>query len=275
MTINALDDLVNALSNTRQRLQFSKASTINQSIGGYSSYWKALTSPYIGATPTTQVILNNSTAGGLLITNPTSPNSLYLSKFRINSSLGATSFELHDRLMHMGGLSGSSTSSQTASLDLHSNIASENLAARIGESDYSGVQWWIEIFTALGAAGSTITVSYTDQTATSRTATVTLPSGNKNVGQMYRINPVEASTYIRTINSVQLSGSTGAAGNFGLVATVFKAGINTGVAYMDAYLDCASSNLVEISSNSCLTIHSFNNSTTNAAIFGSISVIQG
>ena len=60
----------------------------------------------------------------------------------------------------MGGLSGTVTTSQGA-LSLVTNSPG---ADRLGDANYSDVQWWLEVYTALGATGvnATVAVEYND-----------------------------------------------------------------------------------------------------------------
>lgn len=51
--------------------------------------------------------------------------------------------EVHDRLMHMGGLNGTLTTAQTVGSRLSNGVTADNMAERIGDADlrHSGGGW--------------------------------------------------------------------------------------------------------------------------------------
>jgi hypothetical protein len=74
---------------------------------------------------------------------------------------------------------------------------------------------WIEIYGATGSTQPNVTISYKDQN--NNPQTITFPFIYwPNVGEMMPCPLAAGSTGVRSITSVQLSGSTGTAGNWGL-----------------------------------------------------------
>lgn len=62
--------------------------------------------------------------------------------WRLSVSTTLLTLEVHDRLMHMGGLNGTLTTAQAVNLNLN-GVTADNMANRIGDANYSDVQWWL------------------------------------------------------------------------------------------------------------------------------------
>jgi hypothetical protein len=277
MAINTVTDILNASANSRQVHRFIRNGSAGVPAGGQWSGWgvsniAVRSYPWTGAIPTSAIILNNTTAGGLMITNSVSGNGLSIVKASVTAATVAN-IELHDRLMHMGGLDSTLTSSQTVSLDLHANIAADNLAARRGPSDYSEVQWWINVFANLGATSRVATVTYNDQNGTSRTCAVTIPA-NCVGGRMIPIIPTIDNGFIRSVTSLQLNGSTGVAGNFGVAVTSCRLESTAEVANRIQQHDWMQTELAIIHDNSCLAPIITNPSTVIPLVQGYYTMVE-
>lgn len=122
---------------------------------------------------------------------------------------------LADRLSHQGGLSGTSTSTQTTNLPT---------AALTRYTDGAGVWAAIELYTSVGSTTANVTASYTNQAGTAgRTATATMSSStyaSRFAQQMALLSLASGDTGVRSVESVTLSANTGTVGNFGV--TLFK-----------------------------------------------------
>jgi hypothetical protein len=118
---------------------------------------------------------------------------------------------LYDRLFHVGGLSGTSTSSQTVQ-------GSPATPALTRYTDGVGNMAWCEIYGTLGTTATTLTMHYTNQAGTSgQTANVNIgAASNREVARAQRITLAAGDTGIRAIDTVILAASTGTAGNFGI-----------------------------------------------------------
>jgi hypothetical protein len=256
MAITTLDGLVGAMGNNSSRIVIDKAQISGQAVGTFASLWRATGQPGQGAIPTTAATCDNTLTGAIQFTQQTSPDTSYLGILEAVNNLAMNSFELHDRLMHMGGLSGTVTTAQTVNLDLHANLASDNLDARKGDANFSDVQWWMEWYTATGAtvANATINVTYNDGTSGDLTA-VSL-AATRPASHMIPLNnliPAAASgKYIRDINTVTLSVSTGTAGNFGFTATRYRSGMAMLLANARVTADWQALGFSEIANESCL-----------------------
>lgn len=145
MTITTRDKLIAALGNNASRFVIDKASIANAVAGTYHSLWRATGQPGQGAIPAAAAVCDNTLVGamGLAYSRPRSATS-YGSWANAACSNSAVTVEIHDRLMHMGGLNGTLTTAQAVNPDLSANLGNANLAARVGDANFSDVQWWLE-----------------------------------------------------------------------------------------------------------------------------------
>lgn len=256
MTITTVDGLVSAMGNNSSRIIIDKASIANAAAGQFQSLWRATGQPGQGAIPTTAATCDNTLLGSLQFTQQTSPATSYLGILEGLCANAGTTLEIHDRLMHMGGLSGTVTTAQTVNLDVHANIASDNLTARIGDSNYSDVTWWLEWYTDTGSTSVTVTVNVTYNDATSGDLTTFTTGGVVRASRMISLNGLipaaAAGKYIRDVNTVTLSATTGTAGNFGVTATRYRAALYKPVANARFTADWAGLGFPEIPNESCL-----------------------
>lgn len=223
MTINTIDGVVSALGNNSSRIVIDKASISNTAAAQYHSLWRATGQPGQGAIPATAAVCAHGLAGSVSFTQQTAPATSYGGWANITCSNSTVTIEIHDRLMHQGGLSGIVTTSQSTAVDISANLATSNMAVRKGDANYSDIQWWLEWYSDTGAtaANATINVMYHDDTL-GNLNTVAL-AATRRASFMQPLNsfiPAASSAkYIKAINSVTLSVTTGTAGSFGVTAT--------------------------------------------------------
>lgn len=279
MAITTVDGLVDALGNNSSRFILDKASLSNAVAGQYYSLWRATGQPGQGAIPTTAAICTNSLLGGMNFTQQTPPATSYGGWSNAVCSNAAVTIEIHDRLMHMGGLSGTSLASQTVNLDVDANIASNNLAARIGDSNYSDIQWFMEWYTDTGATASNATVNVTYNDGSSGNLTAFAVGGTLRAGRMIALNglvPAASSgLFIRDINTVILSASTGTVGNFGFTATRPRMTMPLNVANKTESFDWAALGLPEIYNESCIWPIELCSTTTTGTVRGGGKIAHG
>ena len=260
----------------------SKASITNALAGNFMSTWLSTGLPSAGAIPTaTPAVLTQATAGGYNFSQAVSPMKTYLSEIQYTTSLTANTLELHDRMVHMGGLSGTSTALQAITgFDLSTLAATSKLDARKGDSNYSDVQWWLEIYSDLGSTNSNTTVNVTFNDGTTGNLTVfNVGNNDRRLARMIPLNPQIAAAdqgkFIRGINSVQLSASTGSAGNFGFVATRYRGSVlaeQPNERYRNGWTKIG---LPEIFTNTCLFMIILCSSTATGTITSSAKIIYG
>lgn len=256
MALTTLDGFFNAMGNNSSRIIIDKASIANAAAGQFHSLFRATGQPGQGAIPTTAATCDNTLLGALQFTQQTSPATSYLGILEGLCTNTGTTLEIHDRLMHMGGLSGTVTTAQTVNLDLNANLANDNLDARKGDANFSDVQWWLEWYTDTGGTAVTATVAVTYNDGTSGNLTGITLSATRRASFMQPLNGLipaaAAGKYIRDVDSVTLSATTGTAGNFGVTATRYRAAIYKPLANARFTADWQGLGLPEIPNESCL-----------------------
>lgn len=175
--------------------------------GALISLWCVPGYPGAAPTPTTVAACSSSTAGALRFTDPAGGKQKWLVYACMGTTKPGTTI-FYDRLLHIGGLSGTSTSAQTVggSITRYTN--------GVGNIAY------LEIYTSLGTSNVTATLSYTNDLNASVTSTVTVGgSGTSQWRKNQMVIPFplnSGESGVKAVTSVQLSGSTGTAGNFGI-----------------------------------------------------------
>ncbi len=255
MTISTRDQLIGALGNNSSRLVIDKASIASQAAGTFVSLWRATGQPGQGAIPAAAAVCDNTLTGAIGFTQQVAPATSYGAWANAVCSNSAMTLEIHDRLMHMGGLNGTLTTAQTVNLDVNANLASGNLDKRKGDSNFSDIQWWLEWYTATGSTAVTATVSVTYNDGTTGTLSASL-AATRPASFMLPLNGLipaaAAGKYIRDVDSVQLSATTGTAGSFGVTATRPRMTMPLALANRMEVFDWAALGLPEIANSSCL-----------------------
>lgn len=279
MAINTIDKLVDAMGNNSSRLIIDKASLSNAVAGGFQSLWRATGQPGQGAIPTTAATCDNTLLGSLQFTQQTLPATSYLGILEGFCTNASTTIEIHDRLMHMGGLNGTLLTPQTVNLDLHANLANDNLDARKGDANFSDVQWWMEWYTDTGATASNATINVTYNDGTSGNLTVQAVGGTIRATRMLPLNTLipaaDSGKYIRDINTVTLSASTVAAGNFGFTCTRYRAANFQPIANARFTADWQELGFPEVPNESCLFAVQLASTTTTGIVRATGKIIHG
>ena len=279
MTINTLDGIFNALANNSSRVVLDKASIANAAAGQFHSLWRATGQPGQGAIPTTAAVCQDQLIGCMNFAQQVDPSTSYLGYFEAVCSTSAVTLEMHDRLMHLGGLNGTLATAQAASVNLSANLANSNLAARIGDPNYSDVQWWLEWYTDTGATATTVTVNVTYNDGTTGNLTAASLAATRRASFLLPLNgliPAAASgKYIRAVNTVQLTATTGTAGNLGVTATRPRASLGCPVANIKWSADWASLPVSETPNDSCLFVIQIAGATSTGAVRGGGKIAHG
>ena len=248
------DQLIDALANNSSRVVIDKASIANAAVGQYHSLWRATGQPGPGAIPTAAANCNQSTTGGTKFSQQTAPAKSYLAYLEATSSVSASTMEVHDRLLHMGGLNGTLTTAQTAGLDFN-GVTADNMAERIGDADYSDIQWWLEWYTDTGATVTTATVAVTYNDGTTGNLTGVSLAATRRASFMQPLNGLipaaSGGKFIRAVNTVTLSASTGTVGNFGVTATRLRGTLFMPIANAKYGADWASLPISTIQNSAC------------------------
>lgn len=275
MAITSFDQLLNALGNNSSRFLIDKASVANTVAGNWTSLWRATGMPPQAAIPTSPAICTKSLLGAIDFTNQTAPATSYLAWMWANFSLGNTALEIHDRLAHCGGLVLNSTSAQTISgFDL-STLGGGISAERRGASNYSDVTWFLECYTDGGATASNATINVTFNDGTTGNLAVVAVGGTLRAGRSIPLVSNVAGKFIRGVNSVTLSASTGTAGNFGITATRQRTSVVTPSISVTFTWDWARLGFPEIPNDACLALMVTNNTTSTGLIRGQGKIAHG
>lgn len=272
MTISTLSALAEAFV---QKLMYQKSSISNQTTGAYASLWRAGTSavPAQGATPGAAAVCDSSLTGALTFTNPPSGARSYVSLTNLaTSNIGGDIF-LVDRLAHMGGLDGTVTTAQTVNVDVSGSTS--NLANRRGASNYSDVLWWLEWYTDTGSSAVNASVAVTYDDASTDTIVVALSATMR----ASRILPIFANTagrYIKSVQSVTLSGTTGTAGSFGVTALRVLSSFTFGtLANFPAEDSWQRTGMARVHDSACLSAILLCVNTVTGTMTGFVRLVQG
>lgn len=279
MSITSRDQLINALANNSSRIVIDKASISNAAAGQFHSLWRAPGQPGQGAIPAAAAVLDNTATGALGFTQQTSPSTSYLGILEGLCGNGGVTLEVHDRLMAMGGLNGTLATAQTVGIDLLPNLGTANLTARRGATDYSDVQWWLEWYGDTGGTGVNATVNVTYNDGTTGNLTAIALGATRRASFMQPLNgsipASDSGKFIRGVNSVTLSATTGAAGNFGVTCTRYRAALYKPVANARFTSDWAGLGLPEIPNASCLMLVQVAANTTTGLVRTTGKIIHG
>ena len=223
MAITTRDKLIDALGNNSSRFVIDKASIANAAAGQYHSLWRATGQPGQGAIPGAAAACDHTLTGAMGFTQQTAPATTYGGFANAACSNSAVTIEIHDRLAHMGGLNGTLTTAQTVNLDMDALKSGSNLTVRMGDANYSDIQWWLEWYTDTGGTAVTATVNVTYNDGTSGNLTGISLAATRRASFMVPLNGLipsaDSGKFIRDINTVTLSATTGTAGSFGATAT--------------------------------------------------------
>ena len=221
MAITTVDGIINALGGTgtnRSKLRIDKAALTGAVLGQRFSYWRSAGMPAQAAAPTTPVVPTKATLGAMDFLNQTAPLRSYFLRAEMAASQSSVTIEVGDRVAHMGGLSFNIITSQvTTGMDLATLAL---VSARLGAANYSEIDWYLECYADGGATASNATINVTYNDATTGDLAVVAVGGTVKAGRTIALNALrpDFSKFIKGINSVILSASTAAVGNFGFTA---------------------------------------------------------
>ena len=261
MALDTMDKLV-ALLAAGQNDPIYKASIANTAAGQFASLWRATGMPTQGAIPGAFAVCDNALAGGLALPSLGALKG-YVGRLGL---IGATAntWILFDRLGHMGGLSGIVTTAQTANVDLVTASGNGRCSA-VG----ADVDWFIEIYTDMGATGVNATVNYNNQNDAAQNAAAIALGATPRASRLYQIMP-NGGDSIKKVNTVTLSGTTGTAGSFGITARGRQCGIGQPIANVAAPGDFAAIGAPEFKQTSCLELVVICTTTSTGTLFGEI-----
>lgn len=267
MAITTMDGIVGGLNNARNAYTFSPAAT--NVAGGWVNLQRANNTSFgqmaIPAVASSGGTLHVSTEAGFFAL-PTPTGKRYLAKVEMTAAQ-AGAIHVYDRVWSCSGFSGTVTTAQT--------VTGFPTLTR-PDANGTGLEIWIECYTATGATASNITVQYTNQAGTSGRNTVSQAHiTSMPANRLYPVQLQSGDTGVRSIQSVTLSGTTGTAGNFGVTLMERIATIPLTLANIPNVQDFASLGFPSIMDNSAINLIHQGTTTTSGVILGNMVFIEG
>ena len=268
MAITTMDGVVAGLASAKNAM-FLQSSTISASSNAFLNLQRASTTSFgLMAIPAV------ASSGGTLHTQndagfpkfPAPAGVRYLAGVDI-TALNAGTILVYDRVWSCSGFSGTVTTAQT--------VTGFPTLTR-PDSNGTGLEIWIECYTATGATASNITVQYTNQAGTSGRNTVsTAHLISMPANRMYQVPLQSGDTGVRSVQSVTMSSTTGAAGNCGVTLMERIATIPLTTANVSSVLDFASLGLPAILNNTAINLIHQGTTTSSGIILGNMIFIEG
>jgi hypothetical protein len=279
-SITDLSDLINRQtggnSGTPENIFFHKVPRVagvaaTAPISGRGcSLWQYDGMPAKGDVPTVGAIPTKSSNGAIPFTAAGGGRDKHLIGASI-APLTSGVYLLYDRLFHIGDLSGTSTAAQT----IQGSTPTPALTRNTGGA---GNIAFYEIYTIIGTTSTTLTMTYTNQAGTgSRTSTMNIgATGFREVSRMQRIPLAAGDSGIQAIEQIQLTATTGTAGNFGITIAQPIAWIPVNVGGTMGWRDYTTGlpGIPVIDPNACLALMFIPSSTTATELFGSLATIE-
>lgn len=234
------------------------------------SLWTYDGMPSGGAVPTSAAVPTRTTTGAISFTAPGGSRQKWLIGAGI-APLVAGVYLLYDRLLHIGGLNGTLTTAQTVQGSPASPALTRNTG---GEGNFA----FYEIYSIIGTTGATLTMTYTNQDGTgSRTSTMNIgAAGFREVTRAQRIPLAAGDTGLQAVQQVQLSASTGTAGNFGITIARPLAWVPVGAAGVMGWRDYTTGlpGIPELDPDACLSLLFIPAVATAPEVFGSLATVE-
>lgn len=279
MAITTRDKLIDALGNNSSRFVIDKASISNAAAGQYHSLWRATGQPGQGAIPGAAAACDHTLTGAMGFTQQTAPATTYGGFANAACSNSAVTIEIHDRLAHMGGLSGTVATAQTVNLDMDALKSTNNLTKRMGDANFSDIQWWAEWYSDTGSTAVTLTVNVTYNDGSSGNLTAISLAATRRASLMIPLNGLipaaDSGKFIRDINTATLSATTGTAGSWGFTATRPRITMPLPLANKMEIFTWADLGFPEIFNSSCLFPIELASTTTTGTVRGGGKLCHG
>lgn len=271
-----LSDLINRAtggnSGTPQNVFFHKVARVAGAAatapiaGRWASLWTYDGHPAGGSAPGAVAAPTNATTGALPFVDAGGGRESWLTQTWATGLVAGT-LVLYDRLLHISGLSGTTTTAQTVGGTLTRNTGGVGNMA------------WIEVYTIIGTTGTTVTMEYTNQAGTaSRVSTATTIGGTgfREVTRAIMLPLAAGDTGIQAVANVDLLASTGTAGNFGVTVGKPLAYCAIGASGAPGWRDFVTGlpGIPEIEAGACLSLLWSPSTTTAPEVFGGYSIVE-
>lgn len=251
--------------------QFFFSLTSGTTVAGFQYHLNRLCTPNTfgqAAIPTAYSsggqINTKATLGYPTFPSVVSPTELYISNLNMLSSV-IGNYAIHDELWSCSGFSGTVVTAQT--------VVSAPALTRY--TDGIGNHIYIVCYTATGTTATTCTIKYTNQAGTAnRTATVAIPA-SMTAGRMIQATLQAGDQGVLSVQSVQLTATTGTAGNFGVSITHpltnFVTVGTSNLSHPNKYDEIG---LTKVDTNAALLFQCLANGTASGNITGSLKLAE-
>lgn len=235
--------------------------------GRWSSLWQYQGIPAHGSAPGAVEAPTRATAGAWGQANPGGGREKWLLGAHFAASQAGL-FLLYDRLLHIGGLDGTvfgSAQNVGGALSRYTSPGSGNLV-------------FVEIYTQIGATGTTFTISYTNDAggaSVSPSATIG-GTGFREAQRMLLMPFLAGDRGVRGVTSITLAASTTTAGNFGVTVARPLLWIPAGNAGGGGYKSGIGRlpSVPKVETDACLAVAFFANTTTALQIAGGATLCE-
>ena len=140
----------------------------------------------------------------------------------------------------------------------------------------TGLEIWIECYTATGSTASNITVQYTNSDSVAGRSTVsTAHIVSMPASRMYRVPLQSGDTGVKSIQSVTLSATTGTAGSFGVTLMRKIAVTGAAIANVPVVNDFAALGMPLVQNGTALNAIHQATTTSSGVILGVLTFIDG
>lgn len=271
-----LSDLINRStggnSGTPQNVFFHKVARVAGAAatatiaGRWASLWTYDGHPGGGTAPGAVAVPTNATAGALPFVDPGGARESRMTQTWATGLVAGT-LVLYDRLLHISGLSGTTTTAQTVGGTLTRNTGGVGNMA------------WIEVYSIIGTTGTTVTMEYTNQAGTTgrvSTATGIGATGFREVSRAIQIPLAAGDTGIQAVANIDLLATTGTAGNIGLTVGRPIAYCGIGAAGAPGWRDFVTGlpGIPAIEAGACLSLLWSPSTVTAPEVFGGYAIVE-
>jgi hypothetical protein len=224
--------------------------------GKWTSLFLYEGTPSHGAVPTTIAAPDRTTQGAWAQANPSGGRQKWMSFLGAGAAMAGT-LVLYDRLLHIGSLDATNIGAQTVG------------GALTRYTNGLGNQIWAEIYTQIGATGTTITANYTDDAGNTGNVTQPVTFGGTGAREAQRIIPLSLAAGdrgVQAVASATVLATTGTAGNFGITIAHPLAYIGVGLPGLVGVRNFIEGGLLEIATDACLAWAFIANTTTQGMV---------
>jgi hypothetical protein len=240
----------------------NKVSAGSMLAGQYASLWLLASQPSAGAVPAAVAVCDATTLGAHALPSRSVGFSRSLAWLWVNLANAGSNLIIEDRLSACGGLNATLITAQTCNVDI--SVATSNMVERVGATNYSECQFYLEWYTATGVTSTTFTCAVTYNDSTTGNIAVVIPA-SVAASRRYLIQPVNGK-FIRSVQTVTLTASTGTAGSFGVTAVRPITAVTNDIANKNATYDFASLGCPYVYDNSCVTTSMYCITTTTGTV---------